>query len=243
MAAAKKSTPKKKANQKKTAPKRTKTSKQVEVDTMMMEVETATIDTSSVKKMSTKAKVSILVALMVIGVVLYLSRGLLLAASVNGEFIYRPTVISELEKRGGKQQLDSLITEIIIQQEAKKKNISVTDDEVNTEITKINDSVKAQGQDINTLLAMQGMTQDDLKKQVRTQKLVEKLLADKVNPTDQEIADFIKTNKDTLPKGQTDDQIKATVKQQLMQQKLSTEFQTWLTEAKKNASIKYFTNY
>jgi foldase protein PrsA len=237
MAAAKKT-----ASRKKTAPKRTKTVKPVE-EMSIVEMETETIDTSSVKKMSTKSKVAILTALVVIGVVLYLSRGLLLAASVNGQFIYRPTVISELEKRGGKQELDSLVTEMLIQQEAKKKNITVTDDELNAEITKISDSVKAQGQDINTLLAMQGMTQDDLKKQVRTQKFVEKILADKVKPTDQEVADYLKTNKDSLPKGNTEAQNKDLAVSQLTQQKLSTEFQTWLTEAKKNASIKYYTNY
>jgi parvulin-like peptidyl-prolyl isomerase len=90
---------------------------------------------------------------------------------------------------------------------------------------------------------MQGMTQDDLKKQVRTQKIVEKILADKVSPTDQEVADYIKANKDSLPKGQTDDQNKETVKGQLRQQKLSTEFQKWIDELKKSASIKYFTSY
>ncbi len=242
MAAAKKTTTRKSKSVK--AVSKIKTSKPK--NEMMMNdviVEETMIDTSSVKKMSTKRKVSLLVALIAIGVILYVSRGLLLAASVNGEFIYRPTVISELEKRGGKQELDSLVTEILINQEAKKQNVNVSDDELNKEITKISDSVKTQGQDLNTLLTMQGMTQDDLKKQVKTQKIVEKLLADKVTPTDQEIADYIKTNKATLPKDQTGDVLNATVKDQLMQQKLSAAFQTWLDGVKKDASIKYFTNY
>lgn len=241
MAARKKTT---KATAPKRAPRTKAKSAAVKKEAMAPEiVESSTIDTASVKKMSTKRKASILAALVVIGVVLYLSRGLFLAASVNGEFVYRPTVITELEKRFGKQQLDSLITERLINQEAKKKNISVTDDEINAEITKIGDNIKAQGQDLDTLLAMQGMSKDELKSQVKTQKLVEKILADKVTPTDQEVADYIKTNKDSLPKGQSEDQIKATVKEQLAQQKLSTEFQTWLDQVKKDAKINYFVSY
>lgn len=243
MAAAKKSTAAKRNKAAKTLSKN-KTVKPVKRETVMTEnVQSATIDTSKVKKMSAKRKISILVALLIIGAVLYLSRGLILAASVNGEFIYRPTVISELEKRGGKQELDSLVTDRLIAQEAKKQNITVSEDDLNTEIKKISESVKAQGQDLDTLLTMQGMTQADLKKQVSTQKIVEKILADKVKPTDQEIADYTKTNKDSLPKDKTPDQIKELVTSQLTQQKLSSEFQIWLEALKKNASIKYFTNY
>ncbi len=201
------------------------------------------IDTSSVKQMSGKRKAAIIVAIAVIGIILYLSRGLILAATVNGELVYRPTIISELEKRFGQQQLDATVTDMLINQEAKKKGISISDEELNSEVSKIEESVKAQGQDLNTLLTMQGMSRDELNKQIRTQKIVEKILADKINPTDQEVKEYMDKNKDILPKDKKTEEIQAEVKTQLQQQKLSTEFQTWLTEVKKNASIKYFVTY
>lgn len=206
-------------------------------------VENNTIDTTSVKRMSNKTKIAILLALGVIGIVLYLTRGLFIAATVNGELLSRPTVINDLEKHYGKQALDSLITESLINQEAKKAGITVSNEDIDNEIKTIEDSVKAQGQDLDTLLTVQGMSRDELKKQVSTQKKVEKILGSKVEPTDEEIAEYMKTNKDLLPKDQSEDQVKASVKDQLTQQKLSTEFQTWLAEIKKNANIKYYVNY
>lgn len=192
--------------------------------------------------MSGKRKIAILLALLIIGVVLYLSRSLFFAATVNGEFIYRPTVVKDLEKRFGQQTLDSLITEMLINQEAKKRNITVTSEEVDAEITKIEENVKGQGQELATLLSLQGMTMEELRTQIKTQKIAEKMLSDKINPTDQEIDEYIKANPSTDKDAKPED-IRAQVKTQLTQQKLGTEFQAWLTEAKKNASIQYFVKY
>ncbi len=184
----------------------------------------------------------IFLVILVLGVLAYLNKGLFIAATVNGSPISRLTIIQKLEKASGKTLLDSLITEKLVQNEAKAKKIIVSNDEVNGEIKKIEDQIIAQGGTIDAALAAQGMSMDDLKTQIILQKEMEKLVADKINVTDQEVAQYIKDNKVSVPKGQeaaTNDQIKS----ELRDQKLNTEIQTLISDLKSKAKIQYFINY
>jgi hypothetical protein len=91
-------------------------------------------------------------------------------------------------------------------------------------------------------LVAQGMTRDDLKKQMVTQKKIEKLIADKISITDAEIAQFIKDNKIEIPAGQEAAYIEQ-IKTQLKNQKMSAEFKALVENLKKEAKIMYFVNY
>lgn len=192
---------------------------------------------SSVKKvLSTKRKQVITGAVIVLVLVLlYFGRGLLVAATVNGRPITRLAMVSELEKQDGKQVLQSLVTKELIKQEASKNKITVSKDEINTEISKVEETIKKQGQTLDQALTVQGWTRADLEDQIRTQLLVEKLLADKVSVTDKEVDDYIKENKST--------ETKDAVKSLLKQQKLMTAYQTWIQDLLSKAKINYFVKY
>jgi hypothetical protein len=87
------------------------------------------------------------------------------------------------------------------------------------------------------------MTRQDLLTQLTLRGLVEKLLAGKITVSDKEIADYIQTNKSTLPTNMTDAELKSNVSDQLKQQKLGTASQAWLDQLNKGAKINYFVNY
>jgi parvulin-like peptidyl-prolyl isomerase len=180
------------------------------------------------------------VLLLVLG---FMFKGLFVAAMVNGEPISRLSVISELEKQGGKQTLTSLINQALILQEAKKKNIQISKSDIDASLKQIEDSLKGQGQDLDTALSAQGMTRQDLEGQLKLRLLVEKILADKTKVSDKEIADYIEKNKDTFPTTMKEEEIRKSVAEQLKQQKLASESQTWLQELNKNAKIDHFVNY
>lgn len=184
----------------------------------------------------------IIAVIIVIGALVYVYKGLFIAATVNGSPISRLSVIQRLEKASGKNLLDSLIVDKLIQDAAKAKGISVSNDEINMEIKKIQDQVTAQGGTLDKALAAQGMSIDDLKNNIILQKEMEKLLGDKINITDQEVDQYITDNKITLPKGQ-EATTRGQIKSQLSNQKLNTEAQTFITDLKSKAKIKYFVNY
>ena len=198
-------------------------------------------------KKSIKIKISIKTAIIIVviialGVLAYIYKGLFIAATVNGSPISRLAIIQELEKASGKNLLDSLIIEKLVQNEANAKKITVSNDEINGEIKKIEDQVVAQGSTLDAALAAQGMTMEDLKKQIILQKEVEKLVADKINVTDEEVTQYIKDNAISIPEGQ-EATTTAQIKDELRNQKLNKEAAALITTLKSQAKIRYFVNY
>ncbi len=190
-----------------------------------------------------KRKVGILAVFVVLIGLAYLLKGVVLAATVNGKPILRYSVIKTLEKQNGKDALESLVTESLILQEAQKQGISVLPKDVNEEVKKIEDRMTAQGQNLDSVLELQGMSRSDLEKQIRIQKMIEKIFADKLNVSGEEVDKYIEENKDLLPKDQDVNTLRADVLSQLKQQKLSQEFYPWLQNIKQGAKINYFVNY
>jgi len=185
---------------------------------------------------------TIIVVIIILGVLANIYKGLFIAATVNGSPISRLTIIQKLEKTSGKNLLDSLITEKLIQDEVNVKKIIVSNDEINARIKEMQDQIVAQGGTLDAMLSAQGMTMDDLKTQIILQKEVEKLVADKINVTDEEVAQYIKDNAISIPSGQ-EATITAQIKDELRNQKLSTEGNALIANLKSQAKIRYFVNY
>ncbi len=195
------------------------------------------------KRKFISTKTAIIVAVIIIlAALVYYYKSLFIAATVNGSLITRLAVIEELEKTSGKQALDSLITKKLISDEAIKKGISVTSEEVDAEIKNIEDQIKAQGQTLEQVLTAQKMKMEDLKQQIITKKTLEKILVDKLQVAEAEITQFIKDNKITIPKGQ-EEAYRAQIIAQLKQQKLNSEAESLITSLRSQSTIKYFTNY
>lgn len=190
-----------------------------------------------------KTKYIIIGVLIIVAILIYFFKGLIVAATVNGEPVYRLSVISELEKQAGKQALGSMVTKTLILQEARRKQVVVSNNEVDVEVKKINDSLAKQGQNLDQVLLMQGVSKQDFVEQVRLQKLAEKLVSSEVKVTDKEVNDYIQQNKETLPQNLNLDDLKKQVTETIKQQKMSTKLQELIQNLQKNAKINYFVNY
>ena len=185
---------------------------------------------------------AIIIALIIIGLLAYYYKGLFVAATVNGAPISRIEVIQELEKASGKNALDALITRKLINDEARKKGIAVSNDDIDAEVKDVESKISAQGGTLDEALISQGMTMDMFRKQVMTQKELENILADKLQVTDEDIAKFISENEITIPEGK-DAEYKDQIKEQIKQGKLSDEAQALVESLKSAANIQYFVNY
>lgn len=198
---------------------------------------------SKIKRILKKRNILIFLAIVIVIGSLYYLKGLFIAAIVNGQPITRLAIIKELEKRNGKQLLSSIVSEALILQEAQKRNVTVSQKEIDDSVKSIEKDLKERGQNLDQALTFQGMSRKDFEYQLRLRKLVEKMLAKEVKPTDKEINDYIEQNKDSIPKDMSEEEIKQTAKEQLTQQKLSSKVQEWLADLQKNASINYFVSY
>ena len=185
-------------------------------------------------------------ALLVLAGLAYLGRGLFVAVMVGSKPISRIAVVKELEKQGGKQALDSMVTKELISQEAMKRNIKVTDEDVQKEVDRISKLIEEQGQTLDAYLVMQGQTMENFKDNIMLQKQVEEILKDKISISEEETKKYFDENKATLsqtnPNPKYED-VKENIVQQLKQQKLSGEFESWLAEIRKNTPVLYFVSY
>lgn len=224
---------------KKTTRKPVKTDEDMELDSMPAK---SSANTSFVKTKRNSLIIGSLVVLLALGL-LYYYRGVFVAAIVNGEPISRMAVVKDLEKQGGRQTLDSHVTKVLILQEAKKKNVTVAQSEIDGEIKKIDDSLKVQKQTLDAVLMQRGMSREELVDQIRVQKMIEKLVGKDIEVTDKEVTDYITQNQEAM--GPIEDQAatEKQVKDQLKQQKLNEKFQSYLENLQKNAKISYFVGY
>lgn len=189
-------------------------------------------------------KLLVLIAIvLVVAAGLFFAKSLFVVAVVNGTPITRLAIVKELEKRSGKQALESMITKKLVDAELKKKNISISDEEVAQEIQKIEAQIAQQGGTLQAILDGQGMSRAELSEQIASQKKLEKLFASTVAVSDEDVATYIKNTKTTIPEGEEGKAQTAQLKDQLRQQKLSSEIDQWIMDIKKAASITYLKTY
>jgi len=160
-------------------------------------------------------------------------------AIVNGKAISRLAYIRNVQKVSGQQVLDQMITESLIQSEADKKGVKIEKAAIDEAIKVIDDQIKEQGQSLDSVLLMAGMTRADLEDKIKMQKLVEKLAAPTTEITQVEIDEFLKTNKDMLPAKATKAELQELAKEQLIQQASQSAITSWLEGLKKDAKIIY----
>ena len=183
-----------------------------------------------------------LIALLVLALI-YFSVRFFLVASVNGQLVDRLTIIKDLEKQGGKKVLDTVILKTLINQEAKKRKLSVSKQEVDAELQKIEANITAQGSTLDKLLQQQGMKKSDLTEEVKIQLLVSKMVGDNINVTDKEVDDYIDSQKIQISPNPDQEFPREQIKQQIKQQKLQQKIQAFVTDLKAKAKINYFIKY
>jgi foldase protein PrsA len=196
---------------------------------------------ASLKKRQPLAPFLIIVSLVLVILLggLYYFKNQFISATVNGQPIWRLTLIKELEKQSGKATLENLVTKVLILQEAKKQKVVITKEEIDQKMKEVEDNFTSQGQNLVQLLEAQNMTRDQLREQIEVQLIIEKIVSQDVEITDEEIAAYFEANPDYFPEGSDLESVKEEIKQQLQQQKSSDQVQSWLDNLRENAQINY----
>lgn len=196
-----------------------------------------------------KKKMALGAALVLVIVLAYLAwTGLqpqLVAARVNGQTISRLEVIRELEKQGGANVLDSLISDRLLESKAASENVTISASDVAGEVDKLKAQLTEQGQTLDSYLASQHVTESYLENRLRLRLMLKRLLADKTAVTDADIDDFIKQNAAAIPKG-TDTSAPAfrdQVRSQIGDQKFSAAADDYLASLRSSAEIQYVHKY
>ena len=196
------------------------------------------LETFRSKVLKTRRGRIILITLAV-ALLLFLGKSLFVAALVNGRPISRLALTSELERQGGQKVLDSLIEKSLIFQEGSRAGVKIDKEVVDQEISRIETLLKEQNLTIDEALSMRGETRKGLSEQIRLQKTVEALLAQKINISEEEAKAYFDNNKEIFGTNAKFEDVKSNVKDQLYQQKLNEQYSSWIAELKGKAKILY----
>lgn len=152
-------------------------------------------------------------------------------------------------KQARQNFLNQKISFQLIENEAKKRNITVKDNEIDAKLDEVKASLTEQKQDLNKMLKERGMTLKDAKNEIRTQLLLQKFvdsLAGNVTVTDAEAKKYFNENKDRLSQMASGganhgplkyEYIKESLKGILLQNKKSLLVQQWVADSRAKAKI------
>lgn len=178
---------------------------------------------------------AVILGLLFIVVVYAATKGYIVAALVNGSPVFRWDVSKILVSRYGQQTLESIISEKLIGDAAKKQGVIVSQKDIDE---KTNEVVKSLGPNVKLedLLKYQGMNKSDFEHQIALQLTVERILGKDVTVSDSEVADFIDKNKDTMVA--TDEAaMRGEAREALKSQKINEKIQPWFASLKQGAKV------
>lgn len=167
-------------------------------------------------------------------------RGLFLAGTVNSFPVTRLELNNRLVEKYGKTTFDEIVNEKLLNDQIKKNNIVVTDEEVKVEMDKL---IKQYGneEEFKSALAQFNLTPEKAQKSIKQslgfKKLIEK--TSKVEISDESVKKYFEENKATYKDKKLED-VAVSIKDSLYQQELFTKSQEIFTKIRTEAKVNSF---
>ncbi len=207
------------------------------------DLETNTIKSSKLeldKPSKSKPKVFKLLLLIVVffilGGIIYKNKGLIIIGTIDGKPITSIELYKRMVNQYGKQTFDQMVAEEIIINEANKRGIAISDQDIDQEISKIEQNL-GESTTLADAISQQGMTIDDLRSQIKIRLLATKLVQDKIEVNDGEVDAYIKSNQEFMDKEQDQAKQKEQIKQFLTDQKVNQQIQQLVSELRQNSQV------
>lgn len=171
-------------------------------------------------------------------VLLAANKGWLVAAVVNGKPIFSWQLNKTLRARYGQQTLEGMIGESLITDEAQKAGVTITAADLEKKQKEVLSNL---GTDVSLddFLKFQGLTKTDFQHQLSVQLTVERLLTRGLTITDDDVTNYIATNRATL-RATDPATLKEEAKQTIISNMVSEKLQTWFTELRRKAAVVKF---
>ncbi len=115
-------------------------------------------------------------------------------ASVNNEVITKDDLYEAMVKENGQAVLDTLIAKKIIELEATKQDVNVSEEEIQSEFDTMANQYGSKDA-FNQVLESYGYSEDDIKSNIKTDLTVKKLLEPEISVTEDEIISYFEENK------------------------------------------------
>ena len=159
-------------------------------------------------------------------------------AFINGQPITLSDIVKVYSSPDENNFLDRIISEKVIEYEAKKRNIKVMKEEIEEEVLKIEREALANGNTLAQILEESDQTTKDLEKNIRLRIIIYKILSENIELSEEEIDRFVRDNPE-LYESLSEEETRDEVRKLLIDAKIKEEYKTWIREAKASSEIRY----
>lgn len=214
------------------------TAKRTKIDTVAIEAVQPIAQQEHQAQKKPSNKVGFILTLILIAFILLIRKGYIVAAMVNGRPIFSWSVTKSLTDRFGAQQLETMIAENLIIQEAQKEGVTVGQEEIDKKA----DAMIArfgEGVSLDDILSFQGLTRDEFNHQMRLQIMIEKIISRDMSYSDDELDRYIATNS-ALFTATSSAQNREQAKNVLIENTVSGQVTQWLEQLKELSQIYRF---
>ncbi len=180
----------------------------------------------------------LIIGLLALSALLLANKGMLVAAVVDGRPVWSWELNRVLVDRYGKQTLEGMISEKLIEGEAGKSGVNLSPAEVKAREDEIVQGLGG-GMSLEEILKIQGLSKDEFDRQISLQLTVQKILGKDLTITEGDIDNYIATNRATLVATETAS-LRQEAKQAILDAHIGEKLQPWFNELKEKAKILRF---
>lgn len=119
------------------------------------------------------------------------------AASINGEKISKDELYTKLTHLYGDEALDSLITNKVIEMESEKEKVKVTGNEIDEELTKLQESYGGE-EGFASALEQNNVTMEQVREDIEYYLLAEKMIEPSIKITEEDMKTYFEENKESF---------------------------------------------
>lgn len=168
----------------------------------------------------------------------YFGKSLFISALVNNQPITAIELNNRMSALYKDRVLDQLIDQKIIEQEASKKGVVVSSQQINDKMAET-ESTYGGKEVFDSLLQQQGLGRDEFIRLTRLQLLMEGLYKNEATPSEEEIVSFINANANT-PEATDPARLRQIAQDQIQQQKMVQIFGQKLEDLRNQSKIQTF---
>ncbi|MFC9540579.1 peptidylprolyl isomerase [Lysinibacillus sp. NPDC056959] len=117
-------------------------------------------------------------------------------AKVDGEKILQTELDDALREQYGTEVLETIITNKIVELEAKKEGVSVSEDSIQEEYEELAESYGGE-ESLQAALEENGLTEQSVKDNIRMYQLTKNVIATSIDISDEEVAQYFEDNKES----------------------------------------------
>lgn len=152
-------------------------------------------------------------------------------AVINGESLTKDQFYAKLKERYGERMLERITTEMLIEQEAKKNGVTVSDEELTQKFAEYQEFLGHEK--VKELIDSGKITEAELKQRLGQEMLINKLQEKLFTVSDEDLKQYFEKHRSEFKKATSYEQVKDEVRDRLLADKVSE----WEDSLKEKAKI------